>query len=70
MKIRLVRFLRTNMLEIELAVQEGTTVREAVRQAGIEIQGHGIFINGEGASHDDVLSSNAELAITDPLAGG
>lgn len=54
---------------VEVAVEEGTTVREAFSIAGISVDNHDIRLDGSKIGFDDSITSGALLVATKQIKG-
>jgi len=51
-------------------LEDGATVQTAIDEAGIEVSGHSLSVNGLGAGKDTSLADQDVLVISPKVAGG
>jgi hypothetical protein len=65
-----IKLLRLGHSARPLDLDDGATVQTAIDQAGIEVYGHSISVNGLGAGTDTSLADQDVLVISPKVQGG
>jgi len=65
-----IKLLRLGHSARRLDLEDGATVRTAIEEAGIEVAGHSISVNGLGAGTDTSLADQDVLVISPKVQGG
>jgi len=71
MEVRMrIKLLRLGHSARHLDLEDGATVQTAIDQAGIEVSGHSLSVNGLGAGTDTSLTDQDVLVISPKVQGG
>ena len=65
-----IKLLRLGHSARPMDLEDGATVQTAIDQAGIDVYGHSISVNGLGAGTDTSLTDQDVLVIAPKVQGG